>query len=47
MLPQGENVSLSLPSQRVDRFDDSIAHIITNSGKRRWPRAAPKNQIEI
>jgi radical SAM family uncharacterized protein/radical SAM-linked protein len=25
---QGENISLSLPSQRVDRFDENIAHII-------------------
>ena len=25
---QGENVSLSLPSQRVDRFDENIAHIV-------------------
>jgi radical SAM family uncharacterized protein/radical SAM-linked protein len=25
---QGENISLSLPSQRVDRFDDNIANII-------------------
>lgn len=24
----GENISLSLPSQRVDRFDENIAHII-------------------
>jgi radical SAM superfamily enzyme YgiQ (UPF0313 family) len=26
---RGENVSLSLPSQRVDRFDDNIANIIS------------------
>lgn len=25
---KGENISLSLPSQRVDRFDENIAHII-------------------
>lgn len=25
---QGENISLSLPSQRVDRFDENIAHIL-------------------
>ncbi len=25
---RGENVSLSLPSQRVDRFDENIAHIL-------------------
>ncbi|XQQ07387.1 MAG: TIGR03960 family B12-binding radical SAM protein [Leptolyngbya sp. IPPAS B-1204] len=25
---KGENISLSLPSQRVDRFDENIAHIV-------------------
>jgi len=25
---RGENISLSLPSQRVDRFDENIAHIV-------------------
>lgn len=39
---QGENVSLSLPSQRVDRFDDDIAHIISNSGKRSGLTFAPE-----
>lgn len=37
-----ENVSLSLPSQRVDRFDDNIAHIISNSGKRSGLTFAPE-----
>jgi radical SAM family uncharacterized protein/radical SAM-linked protein len=37
-----ENVSLSLPSQRVDRFDDDIANIISNSGKRSGLTFAPE-----
>ena len=37
-----ENVSLSLPSQRVDRFDDDIANIISNSGKRSGMTFAPE-----
>ena len=28
-----ENVTLSLPSQRIDRFDDSIADILGGAGK--------------
>jgi radical SAM superfamily enzyme YgiQ (UPF0313 family) len=28
-----ENVTLSLPSQRIDRFDDSIANILGGAGK--------------
>lgn len=39
---QNENVSLSLPSQRVDRFDDDIANIISNSGKRSGLTFAPE-----
>lgn len=35
-------VSLSLPSQRVDRFDDDIANIISNSGKRSGLTFAPE-----
>jgi len=38
---KNENVSLSLPSQRVDRFDENIAHIITNSGKKSGLTFAP------
>ncbi|MGK7950793.1 MAG: TIGR03960 family B12-binding radical SAM protein [Xenococcaceae cyanobacterium] len=30
---QGENISLSLPSQRVDRFDENIANIIGGTRK--------------
>ncbi|NCJ07218.1 TIGR03960 family B12-binding radical SAM protein [Synechococcales cyanobacterium C] len=30
---QGENISLSLPSQRVDRFDENIAHIMGGTRK--------------
>ncbi|KAI3428063.1 hypothetical protein D9Q98_006447 [Chlorella vulgaris] len=37
-----ENVSLSLPSQRVDRFDNDIANIITNSAKRSGLTFAPE-----
>eukprot|EP00889_Picochlorum_renovo_P001647 jgi/Picre1/28677/NNA_004077.t1 len=33
---------LSLPSQRVDRFDDDIANIISNSGKRSGLTFAPE-----
>ena len=36
------NVSLSLPSQRIDLFDDNIANIITNSGKRSGLTFAPE-----
>lgn len=39
---KNENVSLSLPSQRVDRFDDDIANIISNSGKRSGLTFAPE-----
>jgi radical SAM superfamily enzyme YgiQ (UPF0313 family) len=39
---QKENVSLSLPSQRVDRFDDNIANVVTNSGKRSGLTFAPE-----
>ena len=28
-----ENVTLSLPSQRIDRFDDSVANILGGAGK--------------
>ncbi|KAL4447381.1 hypothetical protein ABPG77_007414 [Micractinium sp. CCAP 211/92] len=37
-----ENVALSLPSQRVDRFDDDIANIVTNSAKRSGLTFAPE-----
>lgn len=37
-----DNVSLSLPSQRVDRFDENIAHVITNAGKRSGLTFAPE-----
>jgi len=37
-----ENVSLSLPSQRVDRFDDNIANIVSNSGKKSGLTFAPE-----
>ncbi|GAB4820873.1 hypothetical protein N2152v2_007919 [Parachlorella kessleri] len=40
-----ENVSLSLPSQRVDRqavFDDNVANIIANAGKRSGLTFAPE-----
>lgn len=37
-----EHVSLSLPSQRVDAFDQNIAHIITNAGKRSGLTFAPE-----
>ena len=30
---KGDNINLSLPSQRVDRFDENIAHIVG------WPEA--------
>jgi len=30
---KNENVTLSLPSQRIDRFDDSIADILGGAGK--------------
>ena len=30
---RGENVNLSLPSQRVDRFDDDIANIVAGGKK--------------
>lgn len=39
---QKENVSLSLPSQRVDRFDENIANVVTNSGKRSGLTFAPE-----
>ena len=39
---QKENVSLSLPSQRVDRFDSNIANIIANAGKRSGLTFAPE-----
>lgn len=39
---QKENVSLSLPSQRVDRFDGDIANIIANAGKRSGLTFAPE-----
>jgi radical SAM superfamily enzyme YgiQ (UPF0313 family) len=39
---QEHNVSLSLPSQRVDRFDEDIAHVITNAGKRSGLTFAPE-----
>ena len=38
----GSNVSLSLPSQRVDRFNDDIAHIISDGGKRSGLTFAPE-----
>lgn len=37
-----KNVSLSLPSQRVDAFDENIAHIIANAGKRSGLTFAPE-----
>lgn len=37
-----ENVSLSLPSQRVDAFDGNIANIVSNSGKRSGLTFAPE-----
>jgi radical SAM-linked protein len=39
---KSDNVSLSLPSQRVDRFDDNIANIISNSAKRSGLTFAPE-----
>ena len=39
---QTENVSLSLPSQRVDRFDSDIANVISNAGKRSGLTFAPE-----
>lgn len=39
---QGDNVSLSLPSQRVDRFDENIAHIISSGMKRSSLTFAPE-----
>ena len=37
-----DNVALSLPSQRVDRFDESIANIVANSAKRSGLTFAPE-----
>ena len=42
-----ENVALSLPSQRVDRFDDDIAHIVTNSAKRSGLTFAPEAGTQV
>lgn len=38
----GSNVSLSLPSQRVDAFNDDIANIISDGGKRSGLTFAPE-----
>lgn len=38
---RGENVNLSLPSQRVDRFDEDIANIVS-SGKKSSLTFAPE-----
>ena len=38
---RGENVNLSLPSQRVDRFDEDIANIVS-SGKKSALTFAPE-----
>eukprot|EP00854_Cymbomonas_tetramitiformis_P005145 gene5145-6256_t len=39
---KGENVSLSLPSQRVDRFDESIANIISGGARKSGLTFAPE-----
>lgn len=47
---QGENISLSLPSQRVDRFDENIAHIVggtRQSGLTFAPEAGTQRMRDI
>lgn len=39
---QDEGVSLSLPSQRVDRFDENIANIVGGGGRRGGLTFAPE-----
>ncbi|MCS6959409.1 MAG: TIGR03960 family B12-binding radical SAM protein [Pseudanabaenaceae cyanobacterium SKYGB_i_bin29] len=39
---QNEGVTLSLPSQRIDRFDENIAHILRGEGRQQGLTFAPE-----